>query len=310
MAQSVRDVWNNLFDTGGRVRDGSVKLLARKLEDRSKLDFVFPQGGGANPVIFELPFYENIQVIETKGARLQRYEPVGRSNPLHAYLGGKPKIFRLDFNLTLPHLQFESTALSISRFMGRSLMSTKEYNRTVFLSNPDNVGPTQEGVKVEGPIMKKVQDAIRHFFGIQTTVPTENDSTTRTWENTAALAVLLWWINLIRASVVNNESNPLLGPPIVRLTHGMLYSNIPCVATNYSIEIDGEAGYELRTLAPRRVAVSMTLEETRSGDFESFDPTDIIKKDNNAGWEAILEHGSTDPMAYGSLGKSNLYGEE
>jgi len=164
--------------------------------------------------------------------------------------------------------------------------------------------------------MTKVQNAIRHFFGIQTTAPDDksiidsaNETQNKTWDNTAAIAVLYWWINMIRASVMNNERNPLLGPPIVRLTHGLLFSNIPCVCTNYSIEADGETGFELRTLAPRQVTVRMTLEETRAGDFEEFDPNDIIKKDNNAGWEAILEHGTTDPLPDQNLAKSNLYGE-
>lgn len=302
MAQTVVDVFNNVFGEGGRVRDGSVKLLDRKLSNRSKLDFVFPQGNGT-PIIFELPFYENPQITELKGARLMRYNPISRSGPMHSYLGGKPRVFNLEFNLTLPHLQFESTALSIDRFMSRSLLESKEQRRVNFLLSPTSESLVPDkGKSVSDPLMRKVQDAIRYFFGTQTSVNEgiDNDEITALsyWHNTAALAVLYWWVNLIRASVINNSRNPTLGPPIIRLTHGLLYSNIPCVCSDYSIEVIDAAGYELRSLTPRRLLVSMNLEETRSGDFEEFDPDHPIRRDNNAGWEAIFEHGTTDPAPH------------
>jgi len=110
------------------------------------------------------------------------------------------------------------------------------------------------------------------------------------------LNVLVWWINLIRASTKNNAENVILGPPIIRLNHGPLYNDIPCVCTSYKIDPDNSAGFEKITLLERIIKVSMDLEEIRTGDLLSeYVPSDIIKMDNNAGWEALIKHNTTDP---------------
>ena len=51
----------------------------------------------------------------------------------------------------------------------------------------------------------------------------------------------------------------------------------------------------------------MKLDEIRTGDFGEFDTTDIIKKDNLAGWEAVVlgDTHSMDP-GYGSV-INNVY---
>lgn len=109
--------------------------------------------------------------------------------------------------------------------------------------------------------------------------------------------IIIYWTNIIRASVVNNAKNPLYGPPVIRLRHGILYQDIPCICTNYSIDYNEAAGYDMDTLLPRQLKITMKLEEIRTGDFGEFDTTDIIKKDNLAGWEAVVEgkHHSMDP---------------
>ena len=109
--------------------------------------------------------------------------------------------------------------------------------------------------------------------------------------------LIIYWTNIIRSSVVNNSKNPLYGPPIIRLHHGILYQNIPCICTNYSIDYNEAAGYDLDTLLPRQLKITMKLEEIRAGDFKKFDTTDPIMKDNLAGWESVVldEHHSMDP---------------
>jgi len=110
------------------------------------------------------------------------------------------------------------------------------------------------------------------------------------------LDVILFWVNLIRTSVVNNAQNSIYGPPVIRLRHGLLYQDVPCLCESYSLSWDEKAGYDLQTLLPRQLKITMKLSEFRTGDFGVFDQNDIIGKDNLAGWESIVgEPHSMDP---------------
>ena len=104
--------------------------------------------------------------------------------------------------------------------------------------------------------------------------------------------VIIYWTNIIRASVVNNARNPLYGPPVIRLSHGLMYQNVPCICTNYSIDWEERAGYDLTTLLPRRLNIRLNLEEFRTGDFGDFDFNFEVQKDNLAGWEAVISQDS------------------
>ena len=114
--------------------------------------------------------------------------------------------------------------------------------------------------------------------------------------------LIIYWTNIIRSSVTNYTKNPIYGPPVIRLRHGIMYQDVPCICTGYSIDYDESAGYDLDTLLPRRLKFNMKLEEIRTGDFGEFDSTDIIKKDNLAGWEAVVlgDTHSMDP-GYGGI---------
>lgn len=102
--------------------------------------------------------------------------------------------------------------------------------------------------------------------------------------------LIIYWVNIIRCSVTNNSQNPMYGPPLLRLRHGIMYQNVPCICTDYSIEANESAGYDLDTLLPRQLKVSLKLEELRTGSFGTFDPesTSIVERDNLAGWEAVV----------------------
>lgn len=96
--------------------------------------------------------------------------------------------------------------------------------------------------------------------------------------------LIIYWTNIVRSSVVNYAKNPIYGPPIIRLNHGILYQDIPCVCTSYSIDFEEQAGYDLDTLLPRKIKISMKLEELRTGDFGDFEPKgEAVKRDNLAG---------------------------
>ncbi len=114
--------------------------------------------------------------------------------------------------------------------------------------------------------------------------------------------LIIYWTNIVRSSVVNYSKNPIYGPPIIRLRHGILYQDIPCICTSYSIDYNEAAGYDMDTLLPRQLKINLKLEEIRTGDFGEFDTTSIIKKDNLAGWEAVVlgDTHSMDP-GYGGI---------
>tara|TARA_R110000868_G_scaffold10352_1_gene50977 strand:- start:25448 stop:26563 length:1116 start_codon:yes stop_codon:yes gene_type:complete len=103
------------------------------------------------------------------------------------------------------------------------------------------------------------------------------------------------WVNLIRATCLNNATNTVQGPPIVRLTHGPMYNNVPCVVRDYSISIMDEAGFDIQTLTPKRLEITMTLSEMRTGDFGTFESGYLESGDNLAGWEAIIGDNNIDP---------------
>jgi len=111
--------------------------------------------------------------------------------------------------------------------------------------------------------------------------------------------LIIYWINIIRTSVVNNALNPLFGPPIIRLRHGIMYQNIPCICQSYSIDWDERMGYDLKTLLPRRLNVTMKLEELRTGNFGTFEHTAVmLDRDNLGGWEAVLNKPATMDPGY------------
>ena len=110
-----------------------------------------------------------------------------------------------------------------------------------------------------------------------------------------ALDSLSFMLDIIRTSVAPNQQNTVLGPPIIRIRHGTMYLDVPCICKSFNISIEENAGYNLRTLTPNRIKVTMMLSEVRSGNFGTFKPGVPVERDNLAGWEAVLEHGSADP---------------
>lgn len=66
----------------------------------------------------------------------------------------------------------------------------------------------------------------------------------------------------IRASVVGDTLNVGdVGPPLVRFRHGTMFNEAPFIVKNYTIDFDKTAGYEVRTLCPRKMTFTLDLEE-------------------------------------------------
>ena len=68
-------------------------------------------------------------------------------------------------------------------------------------------------------------------------------------------------IDTIRASVVGDDvKGSRVGPPILRFRHGTLFNESPFIVKSFNITYPTDKGYEYRTLVPRQVKFSLSLE--------------------------------------------------
>lgn len=299
------------------------------LEERSWLQFEFPPQVDAKR--YKLPFFENPIIRESKKAKLASYSPFSRSSPLFSYLGAEARTFEVSFNITYDHIMALGgtyTGLKeITEIISNSTVETKEKLRALFFeenqelrSIPGSARPfisryTQIlsknlgrvdgeidalGALVTLPNSREVSEE-QSLFDIAIFGADRGSSDIRRRRNIdpsfiRGLDLVMFYVNLIRVSVVNNSEVPSLGPPIIRLNHGIMYQGVPTICSDYRIEYEDEPGYEVNTLLPRRLNIRLTLMEVRAGDFGKYDPKSIIKGDNIAGWEVLIENTETATM--------------
>jgi hypothetical protein len=84
-----------------------------------------------------------------------------------------------------------------------------------------------------------------------------------------------------------------------------MYNNVPCLVENYNIRIAEEAGYDVQTFTPRQIEVTLSLIESRTGDFGKYQATTLQAGDNLTGWESIISNNDLDPQN-GLIGKGSL----
>ena len=336
-------------------------IIDRKLPERSKLMFYFPvPTKGSDYYVVEMPFFENIKIMESKKARYQKYSLISRSSNLYSYLGADSRVLNLSFNMTMPHIMDDNSGLTIDQFVnyqekdnldtekkrfkepykapviqGMAFQLGNHYTKElafasakqVLLNNKiagsiDLIDQIDMDTKYGGLSLEEEDSANNQRAktavakGAQETQlyagyanqDKAQEKAKKAMEDNETMELhyriidlITYWTNIIRSSVVNNASNPLYGPPTIRLRHGILYQDIPCICTDYSISYNEEAGYDINTLLPRQLKVTMKLEEIRTGDFGSFDTNNVISQDNLAGWEAVVL-GDTHSMDPGSGG--------
>ena len=288
------------------------RFLDRLLPERSKLIFYFPNPEeGDSYTTVRLPFYENPQISESKRARYQDHQLISRSSNLYTYLGADSRKLDLSFNLTLPHIQEEYANKNvINRSVTLKAKGTRQ-DRQLFL-NPRGASKSL-GNKASFKLAEDYRDSQRARVAESAFNPETSKidfsrigfiaesallaPTTGQVQRRKYASLINYWVNIIRSTVVNNSNNPLYGPPIIRLRHGIMYQDVPCICKDYSISIDETAGYDAETLLPRLIKVRMNLEEFRAGNFGEFNPNsnNPFERDNLAGWEAVLEHETADP---------------
>lgn len=300
----------------------------RKLPERSKLIFEFPvpQVGGGNFRI-TLPFFENIKITENKRAKYQKYDLISRSSQLYSYLGADSRKFNLEFVMSFPHILEEHGANHLEYLDFVESEDPWAQQKQFFSAADGSFGSIIKEIKNNSQRIRdsfiaslgSEKDIGKHFTssffsdtvenvlgvqpaaGIQTLAlfafANEIKGQEVVSQHDKVIDLVMYWTNIIRSSVLNNSENPLYGPPVIRINHGILFQNIPCICTNYSIEPVEEGGYDVATLMPRRIRYTMNLEEIRAGDFGKFTPGTKIKQDNICGWEAVVSspHQSVDP---------------
>lgn len=287
----------------------------RKLEERSYLSFEFYESSNSSPIIRILPMYQNPEIEETRRANYVKYQPISRNSTLMSFIGAESRMFNINFHMTYPNVLEYSDLLFERR--GTSKYESKEQLKAKFLKPG-----TQEPVSYQAS-RGNSQDFDRLYQDLKSDVFTNRDPN-RTGSDAffnkdkddrpynklieagdvvdvtarnRTIDLIMYWVNLIRSSALNNAKNPTLGPPIVRLNHGILYQDIPCVCLDYKINMDEAAGVDAKTLLPRIIQITLNLQELRGGNFGDYDIRFITDRDNNVGWEAMIDGTNTiDPV--------------
>ena len=268
--------------------------IPRKLEERSYLRFEFPGPDGDDNDVIYLPFYENRIIKESKRANYATYKILSRSSELFAYTGAQARSIDLSFNLTIDHLV--SYHLVYEKFAKKAGTKSTEEEKNKFFVDPttseDKIFPYGARRKMDEYASLLEEEMPGVFTG--TRFGTDHEVTRRD----KTQDIVMFWINIIRSSLTNNSDDPRYGPPIVRLNHGMLYNQIPCIAMDYNISPLESGGYNLRTLMPRVLKINLKLKEIRAGTFDQYSTSSKTTSDNLAGYESVLgENHTMDPFS-------------
>ena len=277
----------------------------RLLPQRARLEFHYP----TDDMIIFLPFYENPTITETQTANYAEYNPVGRAGSLYAYTGAKSRKIKLKLKYTLPHLAFHDMGINkfMRIFMGQGNVSQQLlFTKNTTYTTQQTVGdiPNSLSLAVEKVYLKHLSEGgfLQDANGTSPNI-TNVLNTMEPTERNQVIDTLLFFLALFRTSVTNKATDPMHGPPLIRLNFGTMYQSVPCICKNYNITWEEEGGYDLETLTPRKLLINLQLDEVRVGDFTTYEPAEYVVRDNLTGWEsAVNSPYTTDPLTLGSLG--------
>jgi len=264
----------------------------RLLEQRARLEFIYPRASSdGGPIIVFVPFFENPIITESKSANYAEYDVLGRSSSLYAYTGAKSRRIKLDMYLTLHNL----LALSVSQSRFMKLLETEQDARKKFFDISDNNSVIRRGQAEE--LRDEYMEMFERIHSDTTLLAKYGMQKFTKDQQTKVIDTMLFFVNILRSSVYNNATNPLFGPPLVRLKFGTMYQDIPCIVKSYDIGGMDEAGYNVETLTPNRLKIGLTLDEVRASNFGEYQRSMPISRDNLTGWESVISTGggSLDP---------------
>lgn len=256
-----------------------MTIIDRQIEERSKLTFQYPTDSGA-PLYRNLNFLENVEVKETRRTRYNKYNPIGNNGQSFLFTGSDSRSLSLSFNLTLPHMT-RYVIVKDTNASAPEQVTIESYNITPDIAGGQGADSLYQNIK------QRVLDFDNNFINNSNFSQLFNEIRESSNEDARirGLTQVMYCVNLIRTSLLTHSKKAYLGPPIVRLKHGILYDNIPCVVENYSIQTDEMAGYDLETFLPNRLKVIMNLTEVRLRG-RNFRPK--IDGDYVPGWDSVI----------------------
>ena len=261
----------------------------------SFLEFIFYETKNTTPTRRYLPFLGDVVISESRKANYIDYTPISRNSSIAYYTGSESRMFKLSYeispNFLIQNPGFVDYIKSFRDVVGSNVGSNDP--RKTFFPNRSVTAP-QQPISFDRPYgVKKLTE--------------KGVNKTDLLQDTIVYSFIDYQINLIRASVINNATDPTKGPPVVRLNHGLLYQNVPCICKDYSVEqvYDDSNKKNMHTkykISKNKIQLSLNLQEIRLGNYLTtpFDPnTSTDAQDNIVGWEQILnpEYKSLDPIS-------------
>ena len=291
-----------------------MTFINRLLPERSYLNFVFTSKNKDSETYYvKLPFYENIEIDETKKNEFSILKPVADSSPIPIYTNGSIRTFNINFKLNLLHL--------------RDQLLTPE--SLGFIEDPSKYSKSTEkekakfkNINLKSTSLKKVpyskilfERYVKGNTDYNSVINSGNNIPVLTNKDQKIIDQYLFWTNIIKSSMVKEDSN--FGTiPFIFLNHGSMYQNIMCVAQSYSIKISKDINYHIETLTPHIITVSMELidaislknktfleenSEVPKSFTELFQSIDNFPKDIDVslGWNSVInEPYSIDSVHY------------
>tara|TARA_Y100000310_G_scaffold345850_1_gene471351 strand:- start:24673 stop:25950 length:1278 start_codon:yes stop_codon:yes gene_type:complete len=252
------------------------------LEERSYLDFYFPNSKiGQRRVVM----WENPEINESRSPRYAKQAIIQRNEPVRLFVGAEPRKVKIRFNYTLPlidqflrdsvlpkgfdnaygHSQFLSNI--VDKFFGvnNGTFKIDSSGGEIKMMNSGTRGPRFEddGEPVTG-IGERTGEG-NAGDTLKRNIETWNPSFTPKKNRDFSIMYTHFVIDTLRASVVGDEidSTKVYGPPIVRFRHGTVFNEAPFIVRNFSVNYSNTDGYEPRTLLPRKISITVDLEEFR-----------------------------------------------
>lgn len=238
----------------------------------SYLELNYYQKGSDSPTIIFFPFVGTVDIKETRENIFTEYQPISRNTTLFGYTGSKSRNFTISYVINADYLFKHGNLLP-------KINPSPSFKKGTALFTPSEFSSRLGGLS--------------NFVGSADTEDMENKR--------QAHAFIDYQINIVRSMAVNNADQPTQGPPIVRLNHGLLYQDVPCVCKTYNISQDSGTANDVAyasKLSNKTITIEISLSETRTGDYQktAFDPTSEKSRDNIVGWQQILKGGSLDPI--------------